>query len=129
MNAGIWAGDLLIGPQENAMRDADGFARALILAVCADSDDASGARLFGRCIRALEFGATARAVLRHSGKAQAIDAIWRDRRDLFPQYLCAADRGAFLRTLPWIGAGTVRRIEASLTDGAALEHRKVELGL
>jgi hypothetical protein len=42
-------------------------------------------------------------VLGRSGKAAAIDTIWRDRESLFHAFRRAQDKLAFCATLPWIG--------------------------
>jgi hypothetical protein len=42
-------------------------------------------------------------VLGKSGKAHAIDTIWRDRARLFRDYREAANKVEFCRSLPWIG--------------------------
>jgi hypothetical protein len=42
-------------------------------------------------------------VLGKSGKADAIDTIWRDRESLFAAFLTANDKVEFCRSLPWIG--------------------------
>ena len=42
-------------------------------------------------------------VLGKSGKATAIDTIWRDRAALFATFRAANDKLAFCKSLPWIG--------------------------
>jgi predicted nucleic acid-binding protein len=42
-------------------------------------------------------------VFGHKAKAAAIDRIWRQRFDLWAAYMAAADKLAWLQTLPWIG--------------------------
>jgi hypothetical protein len=94
---------------------ADAFARAAVRAICHASVTPSvGERTAERCMRALAFGATARAAFRHPGKAQAIDTIWRERERLAAALAEAADALAFLDTLPGIGPATRRRLAAEL---------------
>jgi hypothetical protein len=94
---------------------ADAFARAAIRAIChASVAPPVGERAFERCLRALAFGATARAAFRHPGKAQAIDTIWPERERLAAALASADDAFAFLDTLPWIGPATRRRLAAEL---------------
>ena len=110
---GLPAGDGLAGflPPTGA----DAFARAAIRAIChASVAPPVGERAFERCLRALAFGATARAAFRHPGKAQAIDTIWRERERLAAALAEADDALAFLDTLPWIGPATRRRLAAEL---------------
>lgn len=42
-------------------------------------------------------------VLGKSGKAEAIDAIWRDRDELFRAFQAAEDKVEFCLSMPWIG--------------------------
>ena len=71
-------------------RDADAFACAVILAICTASVTPSvGRRTYGRCLRALAAGATARLGFRHPG-----------------DYAASADKLGYLATLPWIGPMT-----------------------
>ncbi len=44
-------------------------------------------------------------VLGKSGKAAAIDTIWRNRDELFLAFQMANDKVEFARSLPWIGQG------------------------
>ncbi|HEU4518473.1 MAG TPA: hypothetical protein VFS03_03090 [Microvirga sp.] len=104
-------------------RDADAFACAVILAICTASVTPSvGRRTYGRCLRALAAGATARLGFRHPGKADAIDAIWRERHRLYGEYAASADKLGYLATLPWIGPMTRRAAAWNLgLTGAADE--------
>jgi hypothetical protein len=84
--------------------DAEGFARAVILAICrASVSPQVGRRSYERCLRALQTGSTTRTGFRHPSKAEAIDRIWRERHGLFDAYRASGDKEAFLGTLPWIG--------------------------
>ena len=98
-----------------APRTADEFAEAVILAICSASvTPQMGRRTFERCRMALLSGATARLGFRHPGKAEAIDAIWRERHRLYREYRRSADPLAYLATLPWIGPVTRRRLARQL---------------
>lgn len=52
---------------------------------------------------ALDAGASARNVFGHPGKAAAIDAVWRDREQLFVAFAAADDLPAWCQTLPFVG--------------------------
>lgn len=54
------------------------------------------------------------SVLGRSGKADAIDAIWRDRDRLFAAFQAASDKVAFARSLPWIGPITCWHVAKNL---------------
>jgi hypothetical protein len=96
------AGTTCSGPET-----ADEFAQQVIDAICHASVTPSvGRRTFERCMRALDFGSTARVGFRHPGKAAAIDLIWREREPLFSEYVASADKLKFLATLPWVGPVT-----------------------
>ena len=95
--------------------DAEDFALKAILAICgAGVAPAVGRRAFERCRRALAAGVTVRVGFRHPGKADAIDAIWRERARLHRAYRAAPDPIAFLDELPWIGPVTKRRLAEAL---------------
>lgn len=51
----------------------------------------------------VENGGSAAEVFGHKGKAAAIDAVYQHRGERFAEYLAAADKLAYLRSLPWIG--------------------------
>jgi len=90
-----------------APETADEFAQQVIETIChASVTPAIGRRTFERCMRALDFGSTARVGLRHPAKAAAIDTIWREREQLFEAYKASADKLRFLATLPGIGPVT-----------------------
>ena len=94
-------------PHDAAPETAEDFAQRAILAICSASvTTAVGRKIHERCLRALSFGATARLVVRHPGKAAAIDCIWRERENLYQDYLANSDKRAFLATLPGIGPVT-----------------------
>lgn len=87
------------------------FAEGAILAICrAGVSSHVARRTFERCRVALAAGATARMGFRHPGKADAIDAIWRERDRLFAAFGAADDKRAFLTSLPWIGPATADRL-------------------
>jgi len=86
---------------------AEDFARSVIATIChASVTPGVGRRTFERCLRALEFGSTARVGFRHPAKAAAIDRIWREREQLFRDYTASSDKLRFLSALPWIGPVT-----------------------
>jgi len=106
-----WLGRELTEPP----RTADEFAEAVILAICSASvTPQMGRRTFERCRMALLSGATARLGFRHPGKAEAVDAVWRERHRLCREYRQSADPLAYLGTLPWIGPVTRRRLARQL---------------
>jgi hypothetical protein len=95
------------GTSWSAPETADEFAQQVIDAICHASVTPSvGRRTFERCMRALDFGSTARVGFRHPGKAAAIDQIWREREPLFRGYVASADKLKFLAALPWVGPVT-----------------------
>ena len=98
-----------------SVADADAFARAAILAICEAGVPAwEGRRAFQRCWNAISMGVTVRTVFRHAGKADAIDAIWRERERLFSEFESADDKFGALTALPWIGAVTRQRLAQRL---------------
>lgn len=100
------------------VRDADDFARAVILTICqASVAPRVGRQAYERCMRALSSGSTARLGLRHPGKADAIDRVWQDRARYYRAYLDCSDKAAFLCDLPWIGPVTRRSLEWRLGLG------------
>jgi hypothetical protein len=102
-------------------RNAETFARAVILAICTASvSESVGRRTAERCLRALAGGSTARLGFRHPGKADAVDRVWNDRHRLYADYLASADKLAFLSTLPWIGPVTRRSLAAQLGLAASI---------
>jgi hypothetical protein len=107
-------------------RDADGFAKAVILAICKASVTPSvGRRTYERCLRALTSGSTSRLGFRHPGKADAVDQIWCERHRIYRDYLASDDKLAFLTSLPWIGPVTRRALARDLgLVGSPLEHER-----
>lgn len=105
---------------------ADEFARQVIGTIChASVTPTIGRRTYERCLRALEFGATARIAFRHPGKADAIDLIWREREALWHAYRASNDRLAWIATLPWIGPVTKHSLARRLGLFAEPRHRAV----
>ena len=51
-------------------------------------------------------GGSASDVFGHKGKAAAIDCVWENRGRLLKEYHAAADKLAWIETLPWIGGIT-----------------------
>ena len=94
---------------------AEDFARSVIRAICASVISEGAAQLlYERCCRTLALGGTVRAGFRHPGKAEAVEAIWRERARLYQGFLAANDRATYLETLPWIGPATRRRLAREL---------------
>jgi hypothetical protein len=125
MRASAFQGDIS-GAEIAAPETADEFAQHVIDTICHASVTPSvGRRTFERCMRALEFGSTARVGFRHPAKADAIDAIWRDRERLFDEYNASSDKLRFLATLPWIGPVTKHSLARRLGLVAEHGHRAV----
>lgn len=96
-----WAEDLREPPS------GEYFAHETIFVICNSGMKNTVARaIFERCIDALQAGQPVFGVFKHPGKAGAIETIWRDREQLLAAYTAAADKLAFLETLPWIGGIT-----------------------
>jgi hypothetical protein len=105
---------------------AEEFAQSVIHAICRASVTPSvGRRTYERCMRALSFGSTSRLGLRHPGKADAIDRIWRERSRLYEEYLGSSDRLDYLATLPWVGPATKHSLARQLGCLVEHEHRAV----
>jgi hypothetical protein len=105
---------------------ADDFARSVIATICHASVTPSvGHRTFERCMRSLDSGSTARVGFRHPGKASAIDAVWREREQLFHDYTASTDKLRFLSTLPWIGPVTKHSLARRLGLEAPEDHKAV----
>lgn len=120
MRAGAFQGDIS-GVEIAAPETADEFAQYVIDTICHASVTPSvGRRTFERCMRALDFGSTARVGFRHPAKAEAIDMIWRERERLFDEYKASQDKLRFLATLPWIGPVTKHSLARRL--GLITEH-------
>lgn len=87
--------------------DAIDFAQEAIFVICNSGMHNVVARsIYTRVAKALWDGQSAGSVFGHRGKAAAIDRIWGERESLFADYRAAADKVAWLETLPWIGAIT-----------------------
>lgn len=83
------------------------FALEAIFVICNSGMKNTIARvIFEKCRDALIDGRSASTAFGHAGKSAAIDRIWRDRGQLFVDYLAAADKLAFCGSLPWIGGIT-----------------------
>jgi hypothetical protein len=107
-------GELPLAPPP-PLDSAEDFARSVIRAICAAGVSEGAARLlYERCCRTLALGGSVRAGFRHPGKAEAVEAIWRERARLYQGFLAANDRGTYLETLPWIGPATRRRLAREL---------------
>lgn len=103
--------------REDDARDdaADAFARAVIFTICSIGVPAHQARrTYGRCMTALAQGGTARMGFRNPSRAEAIDAVWRERARFHRGYRAAEDRAAWLETLPGIGPVMKHRLHVAL---------------
>jgi len=56
---------------------------------------------------------SAHEVLGHSGKANAVDMIWKERIDLFNEYQANNNKLEFISTLPWVGEITKHHLARS----------------
>ena len=82
--------------------EAETFARAVIFTICSIGVPAHQARrTYERCMAALVQGGTARMGFRNPSRADAIDAVWRERV-------------AWLETLPGIGPVMKHRLNVAL---------------
>ena len=116
----------LSGADNSAPETAEEFARQVIETIChASVTPAIGCRTFERCMRALDCGSTARVGFRHPGKSAAIDAIWRERENLFEDYKASADKLRYLATLPGIGPVTKHSLARRLGIHAMQAERAV----
>jgi len=88
--------------------DADDFALETIFVICNSGMKNTVARgIYDRIKVLIESGQSVTGnILGKSGKAAAIDTIWRDREKLFAEYMTAKDKVAYARSLPWIGGIT-----------------------
>lgn len=88
-------------------RNADIFANEVIFVICNSGMKHSVAqRIFWRVMEALKLGQPVGSVFGHTGKAQAIEYIWRDRKRLVRELRQAARDSRLLEfcgSLPWIG--------------------------
>lgn len=85
--------------------NADDFAGEVIWVILCSGMKEQIARIIqGRVWAAIKAGKPVKGnVLGKSGKAAAIDTIWRDRVALFTSFKTAPDKVAFCVGLPWIG--------------------------
>ena len=96
-----WAENLF--PPETA----EEFALETIYVICNSGMRFAVARqIYDKVCANLWAGVSASAAFGHKGKSSAIDLIWRDRDRFFSEYTAAADKVAYARTIPWIGAIT-----------------------
>jgi len=87
--------------------DAEDFALEAIFVICNSGMKNTVARgIYERVVKQIYAGGPVREVFGHPGKAQAIETIWFDRRDLFSRYMAADDKLEFCGALPWIGGIT-----------------------
>lgn len=70
--------------------------------------------IFERCVFALRAGRSATTEFGHPGKSAAIDQIWRDRSDLYREFLRTEDVISFCATLSWIGPITKYHLAKNL---------------
>lgn len=68
-------------------------------------------------------GGSAGEVFGHKGKAAAIDHVWANRDRLLAEYLSAADKIEWLKTLPWIGDITCRHLAKNFGHDCAKHDR------
>jgi len=107
--AGAWYAEEIersqtVKPPETA----EDFIRAAIWVILCSGMKEQVARIIERRVwAAIDAGKPVKGnVLGKSGKAHAIDAIWRDRARLFRDWHEAAHKVEFCRSLPWIGDTT-----------------------
>lgn len=94
---------------------AEEFAGEAIYVICnSGMSNRVAAPIAARCLAALAVGASATTVFRHPGKSVAIDAIWRQRDELFFRYLAENDKVEVLAQLPWIGPVTKYHLAKNL---------------
>lgn len=107
-------------------RDADEFATTIIFVICSSGMAARAAhRIFERCMGALRQAQPVSSVFGHQGKADAIEAIWRDRVDLFAAFQADDDVLAFCAELPFVGI--ITRFHAAKNLGADFAKPDVHL--
>jgi hypothetical protein len=84
--------------------DADEFASEVIFVIVNSGMRFTVARgIYDRVMGALRDGVPVRLAFNHLGKVLAIEELWLNRRGRFSDYKRAADKLAYLETLPWIG--------------------------
>lgn len=80
------------------------FATEAIFVICNSGMKHTVAeKIYRRVMRALDAGNSARTAFGHVGKADAIDYIWENKRDLFTAFRKSNDHLEFCGSLPWIG--------------------------
>lgn len=95
--------------------DAEAFASEAIYVICnSGMKNSVAAPIAGRCLAALQTGSSATTVFGHSGKARAIDAVWRRRDEFFAKFALNGAKLEDLRQLPWIGPVTVYHLAKNL---------------
>lgn len=96
--------------------NADDFAGEVIWVILCSGMKEQVARLIQeRVWNAIRAGKTVKGnVLGKSGKADAIDRIWRDREKIFGTFKMANDKIGFCASLPWIGDITKYHLAKSL---------------
>ena len=94
---------------------AEEFAREAIYVICnSGMKNSVAAPIARRCLAALESGESVATVFGHPGKRVAIDAVWRQREELFERYRRANVKVDFLGELPWIGPVTRHHLAKNL---------------
>jgi hypothetical protein len=94
---------------------ADEFAANAIYVICNSGMRVTVATpIFVRCMESLSAGQSATLVFGHPGKAPAIDALWRQRHELFEGYCRADAKIEFLGAIPWIGPVTKYHLAKNL---------------
>jgi hypothetical protein len=90
-----------VKPPDNA----DDFASEAIWVILCSGMKEQVARIINKRVwAAINSGKPIKGnVLGKSGKAEAIDTIWRDRHALFAKFMLANDKVEFCKSLPWIG--------------------------
>lgn len=87
----------------------DAFAKEAIFVICNSGMRFTVAQgIYKRVMAALALGNNAGTVFGHLGKSTAIDLIWRQRNDLYLDWLTWSSKGPdkaleFCASLPWIG--------------------------
>lgn len=100
-----YVGDIEWAQSVKEPNNADDFAGEVIWVILCSGMKEQVARIIqGRVWTAIKAGKPVKGnVLGKSGKADAIDTIWRDRVTLFAAFQSANDKVEFGLSLPWIG--------------------------
>jgi hypothetical protein len=121
-----YASDIEWAEQLSEPADADEFARAAAYVIVnSGMKNTVAAQIFARCVERLDAGKLIRGEFKHAGKSRAINAIWKQREQLFRGYCEAEDKVAFCATLPWVGPVTSLHLAKDL--GANLAKPDVHL--